>query len=349
MSSLLTGTLLAAFGTLEGYAFFRSGMVSPAAVVDQMSFNSMIVMKLFVSAVGSSMIAQGILDLVAPEQFAKSRVMSKTSAGFPRAVGGSLLLGAGMFLCGAGPTIVPAQLFGGARSGVVVAIGALVGGALFALAEKALQLRTSCAVGPTEKATLDARLGTRYYTLALPAGAALLAAAAALEQAWPHSRDVARLGINLRNSWNPILAGAIIGFNQLPLRVLASRGQGGSTAIMNVLCTISGGSIASNYPLASVMSSAQFIYVWIGTSLGAFYALQEQKATFILPEGVVPLRAFVGGVAMMFGARLAQGCTCGHGISGMSELSVQSIAAGAAIFGGGIVAALVFNTLSSMA
>lgn len=34
--------------------------------------------------------------------------------------------------------------------------------------------------------------------------------------------------------------------------------------------------------------------------------------------------AFFGGALMMFGARLAQGCTSGHGISGSLQLAVSS-------------------------
>jgi hypothetical protein len=34
--------------------------------------------------------------------------------------------------------------------------------------------------------------------------------------------------------------------------------------------------------------------------------------------------AFVGGAVMMFGARMAQGCTSGHGISGALQLAVSS-------------------------
>jgi uncharacterized membrane protein YedE/YeeE len=34
--------------------------------------------------------------------------------------------------------------------------------------------------------------------------------------------------------------------------------------------------------------------------------------------------AFLGGAVMMFGARLAQGCTSGHGISGTLQLAVSS-------------------------
>ena len=34
--------------------------------------------------------------------------------------------------------------------------------------------------------------------------------------------------------------------------------------------------------------------------------------------------AFAGGMLMMFGARLAQGCTSGHGISGVLQLALSS-------------------------
>jgi len=50
--------------------------------------------------------------------------------------------------------------------------------------------------------------------------------------------------------------------------------------------------------------------------------------------------AFVGGALMAFGARLAGGCTSGHGISGTMQLSVGSWVAVIAIFAGGISTAM---------
>ncbi len=49
--------------------------------------------------------------------------------------------------------------------------------------------------------------------------------------------------------------------------------------------------------------------------------------------------AFLGGVLIIFGARLAGGCTSGHIISGITQLSVSGILFGAAVFGGGILTA----------
>ena len=56
--------------------------------------------------------------------------------------------------------------------------------------------------------------------------------------------------------------------------------------------------------------------------------------------GTVSAVAFVAGFLMLFGARIADGCTSGHGLSGMAHLSVGSTVAVAAMFAGGIATAL---------
>lgn len=54
---------------------------------------------------------------------------------------------------------------------------------------------------------------------------------------------------------------------------------------------------------------------------------------------------FVGGVLMAFGARLAGGCTSGHGISGTLQLNVGSWLAAFFMFVGGIATAMLLYTL----
>jgi uncharacterized membrane protein YedE/YeeE len=53
--------------------------------------------------------------------------------------------------------------------------------------------------------------------------------------------------------------------------------------------------------------------------------------------------AFLAGFIMLFGARIAGGCTSGHGISGMAQLSVGSTLAVAAMFAGGILTAMMLR------
>lgn len=50
-------------------------------------------------------------------------------------------------------------------------------------------------------------------------------------------------------------------------------------------------------------------------------------------------QAFLGGVLLLFGARLAGGCTSGHMISGISQLTIGSFIFGVSIFASGIFTA----------
>lgn len=51
------------------------------------------------------------------------------------------------------------------------------------------------------------------------------------------------------------------------------------------------------------------------------------------------LNAFLGGVLIIFGARLAGGCTSGHIISGITQLALSGMLFAAGVFGMGIVTA----------
>lgn len=74
----------------------------------------------------------------------------------------------------------------------------------------------------------------------------------------------------------------------------------------------------------------------IGVFIGAFVSskLSGDREQVVVPAlwqrrfgDSVPIRlvvAFLSGGLMMFGARLAQGCTSGHGISGTLQLAVSS-------------------------
>jgi len=51
------------------------------------------------------------------------------------------------------------------------------------------------------------------------------------------------------------------------------------------------------------------------------------------------MHAFIGGALLLFGARLAGGCTSGHVISGIAQLTIGSFVFGIAIFASGILTA----------
>lgn len=92
-----------------------------------------------------------------------------------------------------------------------------------------------------------------------------------------------------------------------------------------------------------------FVIATVGGAFLAAYTGGEITREWLPPmwvarfgEGSVELRALVailGGILMAFGARLAGGCTSGHGISGTLQLSVGSWIAVVCFFVGGIAVA----------
>jgi len=90
-------------------------------------------------------------------------------------------------------------------------------------------------------------------------------------------------------------------------------------------------------------------FLVVGLVIGGFLAARTDKRTR-LPEvervhametsDAARYRdAFIGGLLIVFGARLAGGCTSGHIISGITQLSLSGIVFGAAVFASGIFTA----------
>jgi hypothetical protein len=89
-------------------------------------------------------------------------------------------------------------------------------------------------------------------------------------------------------------------------------------------------------------------FLVLGLLIGGFAASRLSRQPAPEPAAVHPgetrswLRyrdAFVGGVLIIFGARLAGGCTSGHIISGITQLSVAGMVFGAGVFATGILTA----------
>lgn len=159
-------------------------------------------------------------------------------------------------------------------------------------------------------------------------------------------------------AWSPYLAGVIIGLLQIPTFLLMDTALGASSSFVTVAAHIAAvfdARIAETKYLASHMWGAKNwwqVAVVGGIALGAFLSmkLSGAKRNVISPvwaeaTGATTLSAraplaFVAGFIMLFGARIAGGCTSGHGISGIAQLSVGSTLAVAAMFTGGIMTAM---------
>jgi uncharacterized protein len=162
--------------------------------------------------------------------------------------------------------------------------------------------------------------------------------------------------------WSPYLAGALVGVLAIVSVYLTtvymgkSMYLGASTTFVRAaglaVQAVDPAYVAQNayYIKEKVVVDWQFFMV-IGIFFGALLS-SKMDGSFKLESlpplwkkrfgSSVPKRsvyAFVGGIVAMIGARLADGCPSGHGLSGMMQLSVSSFVALAMFFGFGVIVA----------
>ena len=171
--------------------------------------------------------------------------------------------------------------------------------------------------------------------------------------------------------WSPYLAGALVGLLAIA-SVWATTQFLGKTNYLGASTTfvraaglveqlIAADHVAANeyYTKEKVRVDWQFMLV-LGIFFGALIASATDgsfrlesvpptwKKRFGPSIGKRAVGAFVGGVIAMMGARMADGCPSGHGLSGMMQLSVSAFAALALFFGVGVIVAhLVYGRRAS--
>lgn len=171
--------------------------------------------------------------------------------------------------------------------------------------------------------------------------------------------------------WSPYLAGALVGLLAVASAWVTTTWLGktnylgASTTFVRAAGllerTVAAERVANNeyFKKEKVRVDWQFMLV-VGIFFGALAASLTDKSFKL--ESVPPtwserfgpsvwkraLGAFVGGIVAMIGARLADGCPSGNGLSGMMQLSVSGLVALVFFFGTGVlVARLVYGRARS--
>ena len=170
--------------------------------------------------------------------------------------------------------------------------------------------------------------------------------------------------------WSPYLAGALVGVLAI-LSAYATTVWLGKTSYLGASTTFVRGAgvieqqIAPEHVQANEYFTEQKIRIdWqfmlvLGIFAGALIASSKDRSFKL--ESVPPIwekrfgpsigkragGAFFGGIVAMIGARMADGCPSGHGLSGMMQLSVSALVALTMFFAVGIiVAALIYGRRS---
>ncbi len=161
-----------------------------------------------------------------------------------------------------------------------------------------------------------------------------------------------------QKAWSPYVAGVVIGLLQIPAFLLIETALGASSSYVTIGGLIAGwidpSALKIDYVARHVAASGKNwwqVALVAGVAIGAFLSMKlagsrRQPISPIWRRALgsaSPAKryavAFLGGFAMLLGARIADGCTSGHGLSGMAQLAVGSTVAVAAMFAGGIAAA----------
>ena len=159
--------------------------------------------------------------------------------------------------------------------------------------------------------------------------------------------------------WNPYLVGVGIGILSWFAFGLVNQPLGISTALSSAssVCALpimgSEGVAQNAYWIKNPLKWDGGMLFLVGTFLGSLisvlvsrtFRLEKVPATWSQQFGGSKVKrfvaAFLGGVIIMFGARMAGGCTSGHGISGSLQLALSSWTFFLTMFTSGILTALI--------
>ncbi|KAG6242786.1 hypothetical protein E4U24_005614 [Claviceps purpurea] len=311
-------------GAAFGAAMAAAGFHDPAAVLSQLKLEDWHMGQAFLAATAASAAIYFVAERrgyvkIPPRMSSPLGLFSKYDGN----VLGGALLGMGMALGGSCPGALYAQLAAGVQSGLYALNGAIVGGILWTgIVSKGVQrLREKNAVRP-ERGVVNEQLGLSKGTAVLLFETACVGAiAATMTLHTPAS------GSDYFASASRIpgaVGGLLIGGAQL-VSILTRRsmvGISGSYEEMGSLFwRLVGGSDTTAKP-----ASYDNILFASGVAAGAWGFLKLLPGLASAPTHLVsPRLAMTGGVLMAVGSRMAGGCTSGHGISGISLLSVSSV------------------------
>ncbi|BCR99679.1 uncharacterized protein AKAW2_50021A [Aspergillus luchuensis] len=336
MTDLLPSTIT---GGLFGAALTVSGVYLPPTIISQMQLQDFHMLSVFLTASSTSAVAIFLYERLIQRPLSRRPPSSIGWLGaYDGNVIGGAMVGAGMTLTGACPGTVLVQVGTGVSSGRYVLLGGLLGGLLYASVARVLgrQPGASCAAttGKTDN-SLPWKLRISPRTAMMGFQMMCFSLIVAVKYLAPRHAPAAV---------DPIVGGILIGLAQLVSLFMTKAPVGVSTSYEDigrwVWSSINGG--ASVEPVLSRKQKPALPLTksvcFAGGILVSSYLISRMVPELARVDAlsIAPLRGVLGGLVMVFGARVAGGCTSGHGISGMSMLGTSSIITVTSMFAAGI-------------
>ena len=166
--------------------------------------------------------------------------------------------------------------------------------------------------------------------------------------------------------WSPYAAGAALGVLSWATFFFMDKALGVSTSVCHMAAAVIGvgseSAVKENayfskllvkdgawkplvdwqFALVMMMAVGAFLAAWLGRGFDETRGMPGTWASSFGPSRVVRwIGAFLGGIILIFGARLADGCTSWHAISGGLQLALSSWVFMVAMFATGVTTGLV--------
>jgi len=350
--TIMVGLLV---GIAFGFAFEKSKVFFPQVVRGQMQMTGFIMMKMFLAATATGLVAIGVM-----EKFGYLSRVSKASrlcGQYGANVVGGLLLGSGMTITGACPGTVLSQFGSLVSSSSFTLLGCLGGALSFGYVHKFLSSLIQGFMETSHAPTLDQLFGKPPLQLSLTVAAVFAAFTLLLEYLVPWTEEIKSVLVNVPNehsfgifskAWPPAFAGVVIGLLQIPSYLFVGVSLGTSSSYVAIASQVSKFFNPNHHkhaPYFTSFTKPSDLYqvgLIFGIMLGTAISVYISGSVYNIKLVVSPLEAFMGGILLIYGARLAGGCTSGHGISGIARLSSASFVTTACMFAGGMVTASLF-------
>ena len=276
---------------------------------------------------------------------------------------GGAMIGIGMSATGACPGTVLVQGGTGMPQAVFIAFGGVIGAFIFMKclpAIKAARERVEkCGAGKqqdtdghgsSEEKAVEAATALNVGQLSFLAFWICMCFAMG---AFIYSKDETVQTVPASGLVPPRYSGVLIGLAQLSTMLFTKHTLGASAEYQDIAAWMQSklwrektDSVTARPLLTPSVTFAAGIFFSAAALSGVARSAGFLAKPKLTPNGLVSaISNVLGGAFMLYGARAAGGCTSGHGISGLANLSLSSFATTGAMFTSGIATATALQTL----
>lgn len=344
-------------GIFFGIAFEKSKVLWPHIIRSQMNFSSFIMLKMFLGAT-----ACGTLAIAVMEGLGQGKRSPKGFVDFVTKYGGTIaggtMLGIGMGVSGSCPGTVYAQIGAGIENAPITLAGCFSGAILYSIMHALFQKPLNMKDRLSKNKSFDQHFEVGMPVLSIIFSAILAGVLILVENYLPWQQDLINMlgEDHIATSWSPIVAGIVLGLLQIPSMGLMSETLGTSSTYVTIPSYITKTISPALYEKIPYFHgySNKLSNLWqvalVGGIIGGSFLSKTLSAAPAVTVAAAsnafysnPLLSYVGGVLLVFGARLGGGCTSGHGISGMGQLGVASFVGVICMFAGAIPTTLLLD------